>query len=203
MNRTLKLMMILMLGCGLTGAQGAIAQQTPPGVTVQVVVLCADAAVRQSLQAALQHDLNTDGYGRGKPWPMLRIFVDAIQDVNSPKNPHGWTFAVAHAFFQPLLAAAAHLVKAKHPPAPNGPIGHLVSLLLESQGTLTYINVIEIDHLDQRKITLLAGNIINSFSKRWPPHGSLGPKPKPLPQLAGGRPDVMKASPRNSGATQP
>ena len=134
---------------------------------------------------------------------MLRIFVDAIQDVTSPKNPRGWTFAVAHAFFQPLLAAAVHLVKVKHPPAPNGPIGNLVSLLLESQGTLTYINVIEIDHLDQRKITLLAGNIINSFSKRWPPLGPLGPKPKPLPQLAGGRLGARMGAPRSAGSPTP
>ena len=203
MKANLRLMTGLVLACTLSCAYAAAAQPALPAFAVQVKVICPDDAVAQPLLAALTRDLKTDGYVHGKPWPMVRIFVYAAPSVNSRKNPHGWSIAVAHTFFEPMLAAALHLLNPKTHAAPTGATGQLFNLLIHSQGTLTYLGVINVDHLDQKKIPLLAGTIMNTFSKRWPPHGSLGPKPKPLPQLAGGRPDAMKASPRNAGATQP
>ena len=200
---TLKFMAGTALLCVLSCAYGAVAQPKTPALAVQVEVICPVNAVAQPLLAALQQDLKTDGYVHGKPWPMVRLFVYAAPNVNNRKNPQGWSIAVAHAFFEPMLAAAFHLLKGKNHAAPTGPNGQLFNMLIHSQGTLTYLGVINIDHLDQKKIPLLAGNIINTFSKRWPPLGPLGPKPKPLPQLAGGRPGAVVGSPRNAGSTNP
>lgn len=93
------------------------------------------------------------------------------------------TGAVAHAYFEPILAAVFRMMKDNHRALPTGKTGKLAMMLLHSQGTLTYLSVMNLDHLDDPMIPLLAGNIINTFSRRWPPLGPTGPKPKPLPQI--------------------
>ena len=203
-----KLMTGLVLASVLSRAPVAMAlpaetQPAMPALTVQVTVICPENPVGQPLLAALPQALKTDGYVHGKPWSMVRLFVYAAPSVNNRKNPHGWSIAVAHTFFEPTLAAAFHLLKGKNHAAPTGPTGQLFNMLIHSWGTLTYLGVINIDHLDQKKIPLLAGNIINTFSKRWPPHGPMGPKPKSLPHLAGGRPGEIMPPPLNVGRGKP
>ena len=200
---TLRFLAGAVLLCALSSAYGAVAHPKPQPLAVQVEVICPVNSVAQPLLAALKQDLKVDGYIHGTPWPMVRLFVYAAPNVNNRKNPHGWSIAVAHTFFEPMLAAAVHLLKGKNHAAPTGPNGQLFNMLVHSQGTLTYLGVINIDHLDQKKIPLLAGNIVNTFSKRWPPFGPLGPKPKPLPQLAGGRLGARMGAPRSAGSPTP
>ena len=102
--------------------------------------------------------------------------------------------------------AALQLMKGKPRPTATDPTGRLISLLIHSQKTLTYLGVINIDRLDQldqKKIPLLAGNIVNTVSKRWPPHGAMGPKPKLLPQLAGAHPGAIMRAPVSEGPPKP
>ena len=203
MTTTLKFMAGTVLLCVLSCAYATAAQPKTQAIAVQVDVICPVHSVGQPLLAALQQDLKTDGYVHGKPWPMVRLFVYAAPSVNNRKNPQGWSIAVAHTFFEPMLAAAFHLLKGKNHAAPTGPTGQLFNMLIHSQGALTYLGVINIDHLDQKKIPLLAGNIINTFSKPWPPFGPLGPRPKPLPQLAGSQPGAMMGSSSDTRPTKP
>lgn len=184
MKANSRLMAGIMAACVLSAFTTATAQATARPLSVQVEVICPVTSVRHRLISVLKKDLKAEGYVHGRPWPMLRLFVYAAPTVHNRKNPRGWSIAVAHAYFEPLLAAAYHLLKGKHnKTVPAGTSGRLFNILIHSQGTLTYLGVMNIDRLDRRKITLLAGNIINTFSKRWPPHGTAGPRPKPLPQL--------------------
>lgn len=178
----------VLLACALMSRGGVAAQPatqpTAEPFSVQVTVICDDGHVAQSLSSALRQELKQEGYLlHGNPWPMMRLFVYAAQTVNNRKNPDGWSIGVAHAYFEPMLAAAFHLMKGKPPVFPGGATGQLAMMLLHSQGTLTYLSVTNLDHLDDKMIPLVAGNIINTFSERWPPQGPKGPKPKPLPQI--------------------
>lgn len=171
------------LACALMSSRGAAAQSAAEPFSVQVTVVCSNDHVAQGLLSALKAGLKEQGYAKGKPWPMMRLVVYAQQTVNNRKNPDGWSIGVAHAYFEPLLAAVFHMMKGNPPALPSGKTGQLAMMLLHSQGTLTYLSVLNLDHLDDHMIPLVAGNIINTFSERWPPQGPTGPKPKPLPQL--------------------
>lgn len=189
-----RLIVASVLTCALLSFNLPISRAGNRPLAVQVTVICPDHSVGQQFLSALKRDLKSDGYVHGKPWPMVRLFIYAAPTVNNRKNPGGWSIAVAHLDFEPLLAAAFHLLKGKRHVAPSGKSGQLFNILVHSQGTLTYLGVINIDHLDKAKTVLLAGNIINTFSRKWPPRGPNGPKPKLLPQLHGGTPGARMHS---------
>ena len=173
-----------LLACTLMNASGAPAPSPALPFSVQVTVICSNAPMAHDLSLALTGALKKDGYLlHGSPWPMMRIFVYAAQTVNNRKDPNGWSIGVAHAYFEPILAAAGHLMQGNPPAFRPGKTTQLAMMLLHAEGVLTYLNVMNLDHLDPRMLRLLAGNIVNSFSKRWPPLGPGGPRPKALPQL--------------------
>lgn len=183
MKQKISLIAGALLACALMDSRGVAAQPAAQPFSVQVTVICNNDRVAKGLSSALKAALTEQGYVKGKPWPMMRLFVYAAQTVNNRKNPDGWSIGVAHAYFEPLLAAVFHMMKGTPPALPSGKTGQLAMMLLHSQGTLTYLSVMNLDHLDDQMIPLVAGNIVNTFSKRWPPHGPAGPKPKPLPHL--------------------
>lgn len=174
----------ILLACTLAIARGATARSPALPFSVQVTVICSNAPVAHDLSLALTGALKKDGYVlHGSPWPMMRIFVYAAQTVNNRKNPNGWSIGVAHAYFEPILAAVGHLMQGNLPAFWPGKTTQLAMMLLHAEGTLTYLNVMNLDHLDPQMLPLLAGNIVNSFSWRWPPRGPDSPRPKPLPQI--------------------
>lgn len=170
---------LLLIGLGLAACRAANAEPT----SVQVTVVCQDAPMAKRLSDALVGALARDHYTRGSPWPDVRLIVYAMQNIANRKNPHGWSIAVAHAVVSPLLMAVPALLKSKQTLAGLMPGPQLATAFMHSSGILTYLSVINVDHVDTHNFPLVIGSIINAFTARCSPVIGQHVTPKPLPQL--------------------
>ncbi len=154
----------------------------PRSVSVQVKVVTGNARMAKRLLTALDTALTRDHYSHAAIWPDVRLVVFAMPDINNKKNPQGWSFAIAQAVTSPLLMAVPTLLNSKHTLAGFEPGPRLAGIFMHSTGILTYLNVMNIDHLDTRNFPLVVGAIVNTFTARWPAVIGGHAHPKPMPQ---------------------
>ncbi len=167
----------LLLPCVWLAYRPALART----LTVQPMVVCADQAMGRRISAVLNHELTEEHYTLGAKWPAVRLVVFAVPDIANRKDPQGWSIAVAHAAFAPLLAALEPIAKSSPDIVHDRKTQELLTVFMHSTGLLTYLNVINVDHLDAHNLPLVVGNIVNSFRKRWPPTRGAPPR-SALPQ---------------------
>lgn len=182
---------LLAIAVTLFGSADCLAGNAQP-MTVQVQVICPSTPMAKRLLAGIDAALTRDHYARASIWPDVRLLVFAMPDLENRTDPRGWSFAIAQAATSPLLMAVPALLKSKHSLRGFIPGPRLAAIFMHSTGILTYLNVMNVDHLDARNFNLVVGTIVNTFTSRWPPVIGGHVHPQPLPQ----EPRSFRASPR-------
>jgi len=133
-------------------------------VRISVTVSCDDGEAAQRLAAAFKKAFDkAPDYQLVDSLPQAKLVIYANRDVNSRKNPQGWSVAIARVSNVQTYYAASKLADTQQADALA--VKQIVTGMVNEEGFLKNLNVAHLDDLSDGAIETLAEVVTSAFLK--------------------------------------
>lgn len=131
-------------------------------VRVSISVSAADKSVAEKLAGAVYAELSkAGGYQVVDKLPQATLVLYANRDVNSRKNPDGWSIAIVHVSNVETYFLASKLLQSEQSDAVA--VKPMLNQMVNEQGFVTHVNVAHFDELTGANIAALAHLAVENF----------------------------------------
>ena len=136
-------------------------------VRVSVSVSAGDKAVAEKLAGAVNAELSkASGYVIVDKLPQATLVLYANKDVNSRKNPDGWSISIIHVSNVETYFLASKLLQSEQSDVVA--VKPMLNQMVNEQGFVTHVNVAHFDELTDANVATLAHLVVANFLAKIP-----------------------------------
>lgn len=156
--------MVIALLVLVLGAAPSIAADP---VRVAASVSADDKAVAEKLAGAVNAELSkASGYVVVDKLPQATLVLYANKDVNSRKNPDGWSVSIIHVSNVETYFLASKLLQSQQSDAVA--VKPMLTQMVNGQGFVTHVNVAHFDEMTDANVATLAHLVVANFLAKVP-----------------------------------
>jgi hypothetical protein len=148
-------------------ALGAVPALAAEPVRVAASVSANDKAVAEKLAGAVNAELSkATGYLVVDKLPQATLVLYANRDVNSLKNPDGWSISVIHVSNVDTYFLASKLLQSQQSDAVA--VQPMLNQMLSQPGFVTHVNVAHFDEMSDANLAAVAHRVVADFLAKIP-----------------------------------
>lgn len=156
-------MMVVLLMLALGGAPALAADP----VRVSVSVSADDKVVGEKLAGAVNAELSkATGYLVVDKLPQATLVLYANRDVNSRKNPDGWSISIIHVSNVDTYFLASKLLQSQQSDALA--VKPMLNQMVNEPGFVTHVNVAHFDEMSDANVAAMAHMVVANFLAKIP-----------------------------------